>query len=82
MTRTQYTLLLLLVAEPTRVFSKAELYLGAWGHDLSCGSDTRTLDTHICRLRKALGGPPWLHNIWGVGYRLLSPAGAMPRIAA
>ena len=36
---------------------------------------TRTLDSHACRLRAKLGvdGDRWVVNVWGVGYRLVDP---------
>ena len=37
-------------------------------------SRTRTVDTHACRLRHKLAaaGGAYVHNVWGVGYRLLA----------
>ena len=34
---------------------------------------TRTLDTHACRLRRKLAdaGDAFVVNVWGVGYRLV-----------
>lgn len=82
LTRTQYSLLVIFISEPSRVFRKDELYRGVWGRDLSFDTETRIVDAHIARLRKALGGPPWLHNVWGVGYSLLPPAPGLPQVAA
>jgi DNA-binding response OmpR family regulator len=76
----EYALLLALAAEPTRVFTKAELLRDVWGFR-SLGA-TRTLDSHACRLRQklALRGDRLVVNVWGVGYRLVdgpvSEAGA------
>ena len=60
-----------LAAEPTRVFTKAELLRDVWG--FRAMGATRTLDTHACRLRQKLGvhGDRYVVNVWGVGYRLL-----------
>ena len=38
--------------KPGRVFSRAQLLDGVWGHDVEV--DERTVDVHIGRLRKAL----------------------------
>ncbi len=67
----EFALLLALAAEPTRVFTKEELLRDVWGF-LSRGN-TRTLDSHACRLRHKLGasGDRFVVNVWGVGYRLV-----------
>jgi DNA-binding response OmpR family regulator len=67
----EFALLRALAAEPTRVFTKAELLRDVWGFR-SLGT-TRTLDSHACRLRQklAVDGDRWVVNVWGVGYRLV-----------
>ena len=61
----------MLAADPTRVFTKAELLRTVWGRR-TVGT-TRTLDSHACRLRRKLGagGGRYVVNVWGVGYRLV-----------
>jgi DNA-binding response OmpR family regulator len=68
----EYELLLKLMTDPTRVFTKEQLLREVWGFR-SLGR-TRTLDSHASRLRRKLsaaGGGPFVVNVWGVGYRLL-----------
>ena len=68
----EYQLLLKLLSEPARVFTKEELLREVWGFR-SLGR-TRTLDSHASRLRRKLaatGHGPFILNVWGVGYRLL-----------
>jgi DNA-binding response OmpR family regulator len=67
----EFALLRRLAAEPTRVFTKAELLRDVWGYR-ALGA-TRTLDSHACRLRQKLGtrGDRFVINVWGVGYRLV-----------
>jgi DNA-binding response OmpR family regulator len=67
----EFALLRALAAEPTRVFTKEELLRDVWGFR-SLGQ-TRTLDSHACRLRQKLGagGERFVVNVWGVGYRLV-----------
>lgn len=74
LTSTEYRLLCALAAHPTRVFTKDELLRDVWGFKAS--GRTRTLDSHAVRLRHKLAahGHPAVHNIWGVGYRLSTPA--------
>jgi DNA-binding response OmpR family regulator len=64
-------LLRTLAADPTRVFTRAELLSSVWG--LGSYAQTRTLDSHVCRLRRKLAGADGLvENLWGVGFRLTS----------
>ena len=68
----EYELLLKLMTDPTRVFTKEQLLRDVWGFR-SLGR-TRTLDSHASRLRRKLaaaGAGTVVINVWGVGYRLL-----------
>lgn len=68
----EYELLLKLMTDPTRVFTKEQLLREVWGFR-SLGR-TRTLDSHASRLRRKLaaaGAGSTVVNVWGVGYRLL-----------
>jgi DNA-binding response OmpR family regulator len=69
----EYELLLKLMSDPDRVFTKEDLLREVWGFR-SLGR-TRTLDSHASRLRRKLQGMedgPFVLNVWGVGYRLLT----------
>jgi DNA-binding response OmpR family regulator len=66
----EYELLLVLAAEPSRVFTKVELLRDVWGFR-SATSRTRTLDSHACRLRRKLQPGEFVVNVWGVGYKLV-----------
>lgn len=71
LSRKEFALLLVLVAQPDRVFSKEELLATVWGH--TGLTQTRTLDSHASRLRNKLreaGAPGLVVNCWAVGYRL------------
>jgi DNA-binding response OmpR family regulator len=71
LTQREFTLLVHLAAEPERVFTTAELTAELWGYPAECS--TRTLNSHVCRLRHKLGAHgdrSWLVNVWGVGYAL------------
>lgn len=68
----EYELLVKLMSDPTRVFTKESLLRDVWGFR-SLGR-TRTLDSHASRLRRKLTAAapgPFVINVWGVGYRLL-----------
>jgi DNA-binding response OmpR family regulator len=69
----EYALLLTLVRDPQRVFTKDELLRDIWEYRGTVR--TRTLDSHVSRLRRKLreldAVTPYLENEWGVGYRLI-----------
>jgi DNA-binding response OmpR family regulator len=69
----EYELLLKLMSDPTRVFTKEHLLRDVW--DFRSLGRTRTLDSHASRLRRKLtaaaGAGEFVLNVWGVGYRLL-----------
>lgn len=71
LTQTEFTLLRVLAASPTTVRTKAELIKAVWGYQGRTSS--RTLDSHICRLRSKLRTPDatFIRNSWGIGYRLV-----------
>ncbi len=73
---TEYRLLCALGAEPTRVFTRAELLMSVWGH--TAATRSRTLDSHVHRLRHKLATAthPLVVNVWGIGLQLLPAAGA------
>jgi DNA-binding response OmpR family regulator len=78
----EFGLLSVLIAEPTRVFTREELLRDVWGH--RCIQGTRTIDSHAARLRKKLTahGDRLITNVWGVGYRLVDPAPGERSLAA
>lgn len=68
LTRKEYELLLLLLRGRGTALYRDYLYETLWGDDMSL--DTRTLDTHITRLRKKLDLGGKLHAVRQVGYML------------
>ena len=68
---TEFRLLATFMEKPGRVFSRDQLLDRVWGRDIYV--DTRTVDVHIGRLRKALtvhGGDDPLRTVRGAGYAL------------
>jgi DNA-binding response OmpR family regulator len=78
----EFALLRALATEPVRVFTKDELLRDVWG--FKSRGNTRTLDSHACRLRHKLGfdGDRFVLNVWGVGYRLVDGVPAAAAVAA
>lgn len=65
----EFDLLLLLVKNPGRVFSREKLLEIVWGYDFA--GETRTVDVHIAHLRHKLQNmTPTIDTVWGVGYKL------------
>ncbi len=68
---TEFRLLTTFMEKPGRVWSRDQLLDRVWGRDIYV--DTRTVDVHIGRLRKALcqhGGADPLRTVRGAGYAL------------
>ncbi|MEM8631571.1 MAG: phosphate regulon transcriptional regulator PhoB [Pseudomonadota bacterium] len=68
---TEFRLLATFMEKPERVWSREQLLDRVWGRDIYV--DTRTVDVHIGRLRKALcqhGGDDPIRTVRGAGYAL------------
>ncbi len=73
LTAMEFKLLTTLMARLGRVQSRERLLEDVWG--ISSEVETRTVDTHVKRLREKLGsGRNLLQTVRGIGYRLASPA--------
>jgi DNA-binding response OmpR family regulator len=69
----EFDLLLFLLQNANRVFSKDELFERIWGMD-SLG-DVSTVTVHIARIREKIeenpSKPQYIGTVWGSGYRFL-----------
>ncbi|WP_319823678.1 phosphate regulon transcriptional regulator PhoB [Thalassovita sp.] len=68
---TEFRLLSTLIEKPGRVWTREQLLDRVWGRDIYV--DTRTVDVHVGRLRKALtvhGGDDPVRTVRGAGYAL------------
>jgi two-component system phosphate regulon response regulator PhoB len=78
LTALEFRLLLALFDGKNRVQTREVLLDGVWGYEAEV--TTRTVDTHVKRLRQKLGGAgDYIETIRGVGYRF---ADAPPEVAA
>lgn len=70
LTSKEYDMLLLLVTNPGKVFSREDLLHTIWGQDYP--GDERTVDVHVRRLREKIEPnpkePKYVRTKWGVGY--------------
>lgn len=71
LTKKEIEILWLFASNPGKVFSRDNLLNSVWGYEYF--GDTRTVDTHIKRLRAKIDIPEtfsWdIKTIWGVGYK-------------
>ena len=72
LTATEMKILQLLLSQPQKVFSKANLFESIWNEEYTI--DDNTLNVHISRLRqklkKANEKEEYIETLWGLGYRL------------
>ena len=73
LTALEFRLVHHLMSRPGRVQQRERLLEEVWG--LSSEAGSRTLDTHVMRLREKLGpARQYVETVRGVGYRLIPPA--------
>lgn len=69
LTATEFKLLRLMMERQGRVQTREHLLLNVWNYATEI--ETRTVDTHVRRLREKLGPEAgWVETIRGVGYRI------------
>lgn len=73
LTASEFDILHMMMREPGRVFSRAQLLEATQG--VAYEGYERTIDTHIKNLRRKLGdsprNPSYIQTVHGIGYRLL-----------
>ncbi len=70
-TKQEYKILELLLKNPSRVFSKQDIYDYAW-EGFYIGED-KTINMHISNIRKkikAVGEEEYIETVWGIGFKL------------
>lgn len=70
LTRKEYNILMKLLSAVGRVYTREQLLDDVWGIDYF--GDTRTVDSHVARLRTKLGtwGDAHIKTVYGVGYKI------------
>lgn len=69
LTKLEFDLLVLLIEEPGRVFTREEILNKVWGYERF--PTTRTVDNHIVQLRQKIN-PYLFESVRGVGYRIIT----------
>lgn len=70
LTLKEFEILSKLYEKPGRVYTREQLLDAIWGYDFE--GDSRTVDSHVARLRTKLGeyGNAHLKTVYGLGYKL------------
>ncbi len=70
LTLTEFKLLQLFMENPHQILSRENLLARVWNYDSN--TETRTVDTHVRRLREKLGScSAMIETVRGVGYRMV-----------
>lgn len=78
LTLKEYSILVKLMDNPDRVYTREQLLDDIWGFDFY--GDIRTVDSHVARLRTKLGewGARHIKTIYGTGYKVeVNPDGSI-----
>lgn len=72
LTAKEFHILKLFVTNPTRVFTKAQVYGFVWNDDYF--GDENVINVHMRRLREKIeddpSHPKYIQTLWGIGYKL------------
>lgn len=71
LTNIEFNILELLMANPDRVFTKAQLYEQCWGEAYM--ADDNTVTAHVSKIRAKLkpsGTETYIRTVWGLGWKL------------
>jgi two-component system phosphate regulon response regulator PhoB len=70
LTHTEFKLIQLFMENPNQTFTRENLLSRVWNYESS--TETRTVDTHVRRLREKLGErSKMIETVRGVGYRMI-----------
>lgn len=74
LTAREYKILVTLMSEPKKVFSKANIFESVW--DEAFHDDDNTVNVHMSNLRAKLGeanpDETYIETVWGLGYKMKS----------
>ena len=72
LTAREFDILVLLMKNPDKVFSREKLLAAIWENRNTETGDVQTVDVHVRRLREKIepspSAPRYVHTKWGVGY--------------
>jgi DNA-binding response OmpR family regulator len=72
LTSKEWQIIKLLTMNPTKVFTKEQIYRSVWNDDYF--GDENVINVHISRLREKIeddpSSPQYIKTLWGIGYKL------------
>jgi DNA-binding response OmpR family regulator len=72
LSKTEYSILKLLMSNPRKVFTKDNLYASVWGGTFM--GDDNTINVHISKLRAKLAAldsqTDYITTVWGIGFKM------------
>lgn len=72
LTAKEFAILKLFLSNPTRVFSKSQIFQAVWQDESM--ADDNTVMVHINRIRTKIerdtSNPEYIQTVWGIGYKL------------
>lgn len=68
LTAREFDILALLLSNPKKVFTKANLFRSVWNDEFL--GDDNTVNVHISNLRSKLGKKEYIKTVWGIGFKL------------
>lgn len=72
LTNKEFEILKLLISNPNRVFTKAQIYTAVWQEEYL--QDENIINVHMRRLREKIeedpSNPQYIKTLWGIGYKV------------
>lgn len=71
LTAREFSILALLMASPSKVFTRAQIYERVWGEEFF--GDDNTVNVHVSNLRAKLGkvsDREYIKTVWGIGFKM------------
>lgn len=72
LSKTEFTILQLLMSHPKKVFTKDNIYESVWGGEFL--GDDNTINVHMSRIRSKLSalnpGKEYIATVWGIGFKM------------
>jgi len=68
LSKREFEILRVLMTNPSKVFTKHNLYASVWGDEFY--GDENTVNVHISKIRKKLGAEDYIQTVWGIGFKM------------